>query len=90
MTRYRLGDVVTEWEADGLWVAPLPDGPIGRIEGVGPVIVDALEGAGSLTAKEILKVLRAELTGVPAEADELVAEFLRGLARQGVVHMIDA
>lgn len=86
MTRYRLGDVVTEWVEDELWVGALPDGPIGRLDGVGMLVLEALADGEARGVEEIVAILRREVEGMPEDAGQVVAGFLRDLEENGVVH----
>ncbi|MCS6711614.1 hypothetical protein JSY14_06075 [Brachybacterium sp. EF45031] len=85
--RYRAALVA--WEDDpqgGRWIAPMPDGPIGRLEGIGPLLLDVLAEAGEpLDAAELTRRLRTYVPDAPDDAEQIVEEFLPLMARLGVV-----
>ncbi|AXK46876.1 PqqD family peptide modification chaperone [Brachybacterium saurashtrense] len=85
MTRYRLGEVVAERDGEGLWVGALPDGPIGRLDGVGVLVLEVLADGEPHRVDQIVEELRRDVMGMPADAEAVIAEFLRDLAARGVV-----
>lgn len=90
MIRYRLGPIVREWEGEDLWVGALPSGPISWVGGVGALVLDVLaeEADGARSAKEIGSALRRDISGMPAEAHQTIAEFLNGLVASGIVETV--
>ncbi len=68
------------------WAAALPQGPIARLDGMGPLVLDLLESCDRpLSSVELADILRAEVEGVPADAAEQIAMFLESLRTTGIV-----
>lgn len=90
MTRvYRLADVVHEPDTDDpevLWVAPVPDGPAAKLDGVGPLLFELLmDGPGS--AESLVQELRALIPDMPPEAVDAVTAFLESLLGAGILEL---
>lgn len=86
-TVYRLADIVYEPDIDdprALWVAPVPEGPVARLDGVGPLIIDLLMES-PMSTDELLQQMRATLPDIPANADETVRTFLDSLVDSGIL-----
>ena len=86
-TVYRLADIVYEPAIDdprALWVAPVPEGPVARLDGVGPLIIDLLMES-PMSTDELLQQMRATLPDIPADADETVRTFLDSLVDSGIL-----
>lgn len=84
---YRLADVVHEPDTDDpsvLWVAPVPEGPAARLDGVGPLIIELLLERPR-SAPELLQEMRAIIPDIPADADETVCAFLDSLVDSGIL-----
>lgn len=88
MTRLRLAPIVHEVdeETELLYVARVPDGPIVRVEGVGPLILDILSAhPDGLTMNELIQQLRAQLPEMPADPAAELSPFLQSLETAGVL-----
>lgn len=88
-TVYRLASIVHEPDIDdprALWVAPVPEGPVARLDGVGPLIIDLLMESPK-SAPELLQAMRAMMPDMPSDADETVRAFLDSLVGSGILTM---
>lgn len=86
MTRYRLRPMVHERDGEDLWAGALPHGPIVRLGGAaGPVLAVLAETGEPCAAAEVVARMREEVDGVPEDAEQVVAAFLRELADLGLV-----
>lgn len=86
-TVYRLADIVYEPDIDdpcALWVAPVPQGPVARLDGVGPLIIELLLESPKST-DELLQEMRATIPDMPSDADETVRAFLDSLVGSGIL-----
>lgn len=86
--RYALGQI--GWQRDAatgaVYIAPLPQGPVLRIDGAGvPVLTVLAEARGPLTAPQILTRLTGYLTELPDDAADHIQCFLDEMRRNGVV-----
>lgn len=84
---YRLVDIVFEPDtADPtvLWVAPVPQGPAARLEGVGPLIIELLMER-PLSVDQLLQQLHELIPDMPPDADATVHAFLDSLVTSGIL-----
>lgn len=89
--RYRVGLLAIEEDASGIWVAPIPDGPIVRVDGIGPLILELLSAhAEGCTLAELTAAVRQAVPDAPdaAEAEALVGAFLEQLASLHVIETL--
>lgn len=90
MIRYRLRPIVTESDGDMIWAAALPCGPIMGVGGGGALLLDLLASCSSDGAdvSELFSKAQDAVSGVPADGEELVREFLTNLVEGGVVEVV--
>lgn len=84
---HRVADIVLEPDSDDptvLWVAPVPDGPAARLDGVGPLIVELLIERPR-SAEDLLQEMRTILGEIPADAGDTVRAFLDSLLAAGIL-----
>lgn len=89
--RYRVGLLAIEEDASGTWVAPIPDGPIVRVDGIGPLILELLSAhAEGCTLAGLTAAVRQAVPDAPdaAEAEALVGAFLEQLASLHVIETL--
>lgn len=90
MTRYRVLPHAFHDDDTGRWVAPFPAGPISRLSGIGPLVLDLLSeddaplGAAALTAR-----LREAIDDAPAGSDAIVIDFCEELVEMGLVARLE-
>lgn len=93
MSRCRLVPVV--WEQDpasaDMWVAPVPDGPLVRIGGIGTVVFELLldDGGVGLEADEIAETIRRLDPSAPIDAEKQIRRFLAELTAHGIAEEVD-
>lgn len=89
MTRYRALPFAWEDDPDGRWFAPLPAGPISRLSGAGPMLLDVVVGAERpLSAQDVAQTVEGLLLGVPEDLEETVEAFLEELFRLGLLERV--
>jgi acetolactate synthase small subunit len=91
VTRYRLRPHTIDRAEDHLWIAPLPEGPITRIEGAGVQILHVLEEQPELaavTAAEVAAFLREHIEEIPDGAELQIAAFLKELDQAGIIETV--
>ncbi|MDO5663248.1 MAG: hypothetical protein Q4G40_11170 [Brachybacterium sp.] len=87
MTRYQLQKCVREQgESDAeVWVAPVPQGPILRLDGAGGAIIALLHEADRPMGVAEIVTAFGEAEDLPADADAQVRTFLESVMEYGLV-----
>lgn len=86
--RVRLADLVHERdEGSGtVWVAPVPDGPMVRVDGIGPVVLAVLAGQPEgATLPGLVAELGRLVPDMPSDAQSELEPFLESLIEAGVL-----
>ena len=90
MTRYRRLPLVREDSDEVTWVAALPVGPMVRLAGIGPLVLDLVPTEGpAVDVRGITEALRQLLGEVPSDAEHQVAALLAQLAGHGLVEVAE-
>lgn len=88
--RFRLRPMVREIEGEDIWAGVLPHGPILRLGGAAaPLLAVLAEKGEALDSADVTAHLRAEIVGMPEDAEQVIAEFLDQLADLGLVEIVE-
>lgn len=87
--RFRLRPMVHEVEDGEVWAGVLPDGPILRLGGAAaPLLAVLAEQEDALDAAGVADRMRAEVEGMPEDAEQVISGFLDQLADLGLVETV--
>lgn len=90
MTAYVRAPFAVEEDEDGLWAAPLPAGPVTRLTGAAPLILElvpdpAADASDGIDAAQVAEALRLAYEDVPGDLEAVVEQFLDERAAGGFI-----
>lgn len=87
--RYEAAEFGFDPDGQGIAVGVFPDGPLLTVNTSGFTILAVVaDAAAPVSAQDVVRELRSQMSELPADIDEQVSQALAGFADQGVLRRV--